>query len=224
VIPAEASGESSQAAGIQVVNLVVAPALAGATGGGAFLKLQQILFERKGEDVMKTKIFIAFVLAGCFMGSWLLPSISRAEPPVVQWENIIGIIQAGNLVGSGAGQVTGGAQPWSTKEGFAKVNLNTGKVRFLVEGLVFAGGNSIGTPGPVVQVRGTLVCDTDGSAGDGDSVLVNTPLVDLDEQGGAKFVGVLGPLPEVCQAEPDLAFLIRTGGGNWIANGAVRKP
>jgi len=42
--------------------------------------------------------------------------------------------------------------------------LQTGQVNFDVRGLVLAAGNSIGTPGTVAQVKGTLVCDTDGSA------------------------------------------------------------
>jgi hypothetical protein len=39
----------------------------------------------------------------------------------------------------------------------------------------------------VVQVKGTLVCDTNGSAGGGNSVIVDTPLVDLDEDGGRQL-------------------------------------
>jgi hypothetical protein len=118
-------------------------------------------------------------------------------------------------------------QPWSTKQGFARVNLNTGMVEFLVQGLVLAGGNSIGTRDTVTQVKGTLVCDTDGSAGSGggaNSVLVNTDLVPLDDQGNAHFVGDVGALPPVCLIESDIAFLVRTAGGAWIANGSVRRP
>ncbi len=170
-----------------------------------------------------TKIAV-FVLAGSFIVLGLVPTSSRAESPVVMWENIVGITQAANLVGSGTGQVAGGAQPWSTKQGFAEVNLQTGMVKFLVQGLVFAGGNSVGTRGAVAQVKGTLVCDTNGSAGSGNSILVDTDLVPLDDQGEAHFVGDVGSLPRACLEEPDIAFLIRTAGGNWIANGSVRRP
>ena len=65
-----------------------------------------------------------------------------------------------------------------------------------------------------------LVCDTDASAGV-NSVLVDTPLMDLDDQGNARFNGSVGPLPQVCATEPDVAFLIRVGAGKWIASGAV---
>jgi hypothetical protein len=167
---------------------------------------------------------VVIVLAGSFVVLGLVPANSKAESPVVMWENIVGIVQAANLVGSGTGQVVGGAQPWTTKQGFAEVNLRTGMVKFLVQGLVFAGGNSVGTRGAVAQVKGTLICDTNGSAGLGNSVLVDTELVPLDDQGEAQFVGDVGPLPPACLDEPDVAFLVRTAGGNWIANGAVRRP
>jgi hypothetical protein len=54
-------------------------------------------------------------------------------------------------------------------------------------------------------------------------VLVDTDLVDLDAQGVASFNGNVGSLSLAC-SEPDIAFLIRTVGGSWIAYGAVRRP
>ena len=156
---------------------------------------------------------------------WLIAlSAGTAQAQEVSWEQIIGIIQAGNLVGSGTGQVTGGGQPWSTTGGEAEVDLATGDVQFEVQGLVLAGGNAIGTRATVSQVRGTLVCDTDGSGGGGNSTLVNTPLVPLSPQGDAEFSGNVGPLPAACVNQPDIAFLIRIPAGRWIANGAVRTP
>lgn len=142
----------------------------------------------------------------------------------LQWQTIIGIIQANNVVGSGTGLVTGGGQPWSTTGGRASVDLDTGQVNFEVRGLVFAGGNTIGTPAPVTQVKGTLVCDTNGSAGGGNSVLVDTSAVALDGEGDARFAGNVGALPAVCITESDIAFLIRIPGANrWIGNGAVMR-
>jgi hypothetical protein len=104
-----------------------------------------------------------------------------------------------------------------------KVDLSNGHIDFGVQGLVLAAGNSIGTPGTVSQVKGTLVCDTDGSASGGaNSIVVDTPPVPLDEQGDARFVGTV-TLPAVCSTEPDIAFLIRTTSNNakWLANGTV---
>jgi hypothetical protein len=154
----------------------------------------------------------------------IVPTTARAADPHIRWADIIGIIQAGNLVGSGAGQVTGGGQPWSTTKGSATVNLNNGDIRFRVEGLVLAGGNGIGTRAAITEVKGTLVCDTDGSAGAGSSTLVDTPLVPLSAQGDAEFHGSVGPLPGACLIEADIAFVVRIGAGRWIANGAVRRP
>lgn len=139
----------------------------------------------------------------------------------LRWRSVIGIIQANNVVGSGTGAVPGAPGPWSALGGNVKVNLDRGQVSFSTNGLVFAGGNAIGTPGAVLQVKGTLVCDTDGSASGGNSVLVDTPLVDLDDQGDARFDGNVGALPPVCASQPDTAFLIRTAGGRWIGNATV---
>jgi hypothetical protein len=167
----------------------------------------------------------ALIVAVTLALAAIIPAAARAADPNVRWADIVGIIQAGNAVGSGTGQVLGGAQPWSTTKGSATVNLNTGDIRFRVEGLVLAGGNAIGTRGTITEVRGTLVCDTDGSAGSGNSTLVDTTLVPLSAQGDAEFNGSVGPLPGACLAESDIAFLVRIGGsGRWIANGAVRRP
>jgi len=86
---------------------------------------------------------------------------------------------------------------------------------------VFAGGNAIGTPGAVTQVKGTLVCDTTGSL-TADSTLVDTPLVTLSAQGDARFAGQV-TLPAACLNSPNIAFLIRVAGGAWIAGGEVRQ-
>jgi|SRR6185369_15233318 hypothetical protein len=158
--------------------------------------------------------------------AWLASSSNGLAIPdqVIRWERIVGVIQPGNVVGSGTGAVTGGGQPWVTTDGRASVDLATGDVRFDIEGLVLVGGNSIGTRGTITQVRGTLVCDTNGSAGGGNSVLVNTKLVDLSAQGDASLKDNIGPLPGVCLTEPDIAFLIRNAGGSWLAAGVVRIP
>jgi hypothetical protein len=153
----------------------------------------------------------------------LAPLAALADDPNVRWADIIGIVQPGNVVGSGTGQVTGGGQPWSATRGSATVNLHTGDVHFRVEGLVLAGSSSIGTPDGIAQVKGTLVCDTNGSAGGGNSTLVDTPLVTLSPQGDAEFTGNVAPLPAAC-LEPDIAFLVRIGAGRWLAAGVVRTP
>jgi hypothetical protein len=71
---------------------------------------------------------------------------SPAAAAEVRWKTVIGIIQAGNMVGS----IQGGGQPWSTLSGQARADLLSGRVEFEVRGLVLAGGNAIG---PVNEAR-----------------------------------------------------------------------
>jgi hypothetical protein len=118
--------------------------------------------------------------------------------------------------------MVGAPGPWSAQGGHVNVDLAYGTIEFDVRGLVFAAGNSIGNTGPVEQVMGTLVCDTNGSATGGNSAFVDTPLVDLDDQGNARFAGAVA-IPPVCASEPDIAFLIRLGNGKWIGNGTVLR-
>ncbi len=163
------------------------------------------------------RLNISILVVGV-LSIWLICAVSSAQAQMVRWKDIIGIIQAGNLVGSGTGQVTGGFEPWSTSGGSAKVNLRTGKLEFIVKGLVFAGGKFIGAPAPITEVKGTLVCNVTGA---GDSILVDTLLVPLDEEGNANFSGRVTPDPACLNG--DIAFLIRVPSGVWIANGAVRS-
>jgi hypothetical protein len=130
----------------------------------------------------------------------------------IRWKSIIGIIQAGNVVAG----IGGGGQPWSTLGGEASLNVDTGKLRFSVRGLVLAGGNTIGTPGAVIQVKGTIVCNASGAA----PTLHDSAVVPLNAEGDARFSGSIGILPANCFSS-DAVFLIRIPAGRWIANGAV---
>jgi len=176
----------------------------------------------------------ALIVTGLALGAAVVGQNASADPLDIlrdsgnnlRWQSVIGIAQAGNVVGTGTGAVTGAPGPWSALGGHVNVGLKNGKIDFEVSGLVLAGGNAIGTPGAVVQVKGTLVCDTDGSASGLNSVLVETPPVDLSEEGDAQFHGSVGALPAVCATEPDIAFLIRAGASataKWIANGTVLR-
>jgi len=144
----------------------------------------------------------------------------------VRWETIIGVIQAGNVVGGNATVsppipgITGGGEPWSTLGGQAYVDLLNSVVAFEVKGLVLAGGNSIGTPATIAQVEGTLVCNP----GSTQQAIINTGPVALDAQGNASFDGSFSSSTAACSAS-DVAFLITIpSNGHWIANGAVRVP
>ena len=139
-------------------------------------------------------------------------SASAWADDVVRWKTVIGIIQAGNVVGN----IGGGGQPWSTTGGEAKVNLRNGRIEFNVRGLVLAGGNAIGTPDGINQVKGTLICN----AGTTNST-VDTPLVPLSIAGDAQFSGDV-TIPADC-SPTNIAFLVRIAANRWIANGSVRQ-
>src|SRR5215469_18845260 len=134
----------------------------------------------------------------------LMPATSFARDDATpSWKTIIGIEQAGNVVDG----ISGGGQPWSTLGGEASVDLRTGEVEFEVHGLVLAGGNSIGTPGAVVSVAGTVVC--------GVGVSVATPPVPLSAQGEAEFDGIVA-VPLSCKGN-NIALLLTAPNGQWIA-------
>jgi hypothetical protein len=158
----------------------------------------------------------------------LLPASSAraASDPEVRWEAFVGNIRTGaaGAVGSGTGAVNAAGAPWVATGGNARVDLASGELRFRISGLVLVDTAAAGTPGNNPQVMGTLVCDTDGSAGGGNSVLVATPRVPLSAQGNAEFNGDLFPFPAACVNEPDRAFLIRSTTGVYFAVGIVRVP
>jgi hypothetical protein len=156
----------------------------------------------------------AKVFAGMAASAWLMLAIATpAAAESVRWRTVIGILQAGNLVGN----IAGGGQPWTTLGGHASADLSTGRVEFDVRGLVLAGGNTIGTPGAINQVKGTLVCDPGGL-----NLAFDTVLVPLSARGDAEFAGIVGPIPTTC-TPANVVFLIRIAAGRWIANGAVRS-
>ena len=156
---------------------------------------------------------LAGVAAGALLATALAGPAAADGSSSVRWKTIIGIIQAGNVVGN----IGGGGQPWSTLGGQARVDLGSGNVEFEVRGLVLAGGNSIGTPDAIAQVKGTLLCDPGGA-----NLAVDTPLVTLSAQGDAEFEGNVGPIPATC-TPTNTAFLVRIAAGRWIANGSVRS-
>src|SRR5690348_13647567 len=78
-----------------------------------------------------------------------IATVSPAAADGVRWRTVVGIVQAGNIVGG----ITGGGQPWTTLGGHASVDLSAGRVEFEVRGLVLSGSAAIGSPGAVVQVK-----------------------------------------------------------------------
>ena len=175
------------------------------------------------------------------LGSILVMSatitVNSSAGQKLRWATVMGVKQTGDQVGVGTGAVFGGA-PWETLGGSVDIDLSNGKVKFNVQGLILSVGSvpsfgltgvPIGTPGPVTQVKGTLVCDVDGTANGGDSVDIDTIDTALDAQGNAKFNGqFVSELPSLCTTDADDAFVIRIVqpsmfAGVWIAFGAVRS-
>jgi len=161
------------------------------------------------------KMLALFAVLCCAVGAFALDNDA-----VVQWKTIVGNITVS--YNDAVGGINPGTTPWSTLGGRASVNLVTGHVSFDVDGLVLNGGNATGTPGPVDQVEGSLICD----AGQKDQTIFTTTPVPLNAQGNADFSGTFNTIPGTCT---NPLFLIRIGpdlpGANqaWIATGAVRS-
>jgi hypothetical protein len=175
------------------------------------------------------RVFVAVAGGALLMSAMAGPAAAQS----VQWKNIVGIVQPANIVGSfttpascnvppatpvGVGCINGAGQPWTTLGGQADVNLANGQLDFNVNGLVLAGGNSIGTPGAVATVKGTLICINTTPA---TNVIIDTVFVPLSSTGDARFSGSVGPIPTSCTSS-NIAFLIRIAADRWIANGSVR--
>ena len=166
---------------------------------------------------------------------------ARAEHGKLVWKHIVGIADAGSLVGRpesgedcnvGVDCVAGAPAVWSATDGRAEVDLDHGSVEFTVKGLVVAADPSfanLGTPSIVTMVKGTLVCN---DTNPGVPELVDTDAVPLTAEGNARFHGHV-TLPASCTAEPqDIVFLIRIADVSdpdrtflvdlWNAFGAVR--
>lgn len=135
---------------------------------------------------------------------------------VVRWRGIEGVITAPG-VDNPVSQIHSGAGPWTTRDGNARIDLDTGEGSFEVEGLVLNGGTASGTPGQVAAVVGTLVCNPGSPAGSVETV-IDTPTVSLSATGDAELTFKIN-VPSACNKP---VFLIRTPSGRWIATGT--KP
>jgi len=141
------------------------------------------------------------------------------EDSTVSWKSIVGVITAPG-VDNPVGTIHGGAGPWSVHSGRAHVNLSSGFASFDVDGLVLNGSASSGTPGAITAVKGTLVCNSGGTA----PTILDTPSVSLNVHGDAHFAGQIAGVPATCN---NPAFLIRIStpagaAGRWIATGTDR--
>jgi len=141
------------------------------------------------------------------------------ENSTVSWKNMVGVITAPG-VDNPVGTIHGGAGPWSVHSGHARVNLLNGYTSFDVDGLVLNGSNASGTPGAITAVKGTLVCNSGGTA----PMILDTAAVSLNVHGDAHFDGQISGLPATCDNPVFLIRIVTPAGaaGRWIATGASR--
>ena len=141
------------------------------------------------------------------------------DDAVVRWKSVAGVITA-HGVGNPVGNIPSGNFPWSIRGGDASVDLSTGATSFEVEGLVINGSVFSGTPGPVMAVNGTLVCN----AGEQTQAVLDTIPVSLSVHGDAHFSGNIQNIPASC-GNPLFVVRVATAGpefGRWIATGIGR--
>jgi hypothetical protein len=182
---------------------------------------------------MKLKRYVSVVVSLFALSAWV--GINSAAARELRWNTVIGVQQTQDQVGVGTGAVLGGA-PWETLGGAVLVDLTNGTVKFNVQGLILAVGSvsslgvtgaPIGTTAGVTQVKGTLVCNLDGSGNNGNSIDIDTPATNLSARGNAQFSGsFVSSLPALCATQDNDAFLIRivepsTFANAWIAFAAV---
>ena len=157
----------------------------------------------------------------------LIATAARADDDsVVRWKNIVGVITEKN-VSNMVANIDSGTFAWSARRGHAQVDLMTGHAAFEVAGLAISGAQFSGTPGPIPDVMGTLVCNAKDGAQNtpGTSKIANTASVPLNAQGDAEFSGAIYNIPAPCN---NPLFLVRiatqaTGAvGRWIAAGTER--
>ena len=157
----------------------------------------------------------------------LAATAARADDDaVVRWRNIVGVITEKN-VSNMVANIDSGTFAWSVRSGHARVDLMNGHAAFEVEGLSINGAQFSGTPGPITDVMGTLVCNAVDATQNtpGTSQIANTKSVPLNAQGDAEFSGTIQNIPAPCN-NPLLLVRIATQAtgavGRWIATGTER--
>lgn len=157
----------------------------------------------------------------------LIATAARADDDsVVRWKNIVGVITEKN-VSNMVANIDSGTFAWSVGSGHARVDLMTGHAAFEVAGLAINGAQFSGTPGPIPDVMGTLVCNAKDATQNtpATSQIANTASVPLNAQGDGEFFGTIHNIPHPCN-NPLFPVRIATQAtgavGRWIAAGTER--
>ncbi len=164
---------------------------------------------------MKTvSALIALALGAGLAGS------AMAADTIVQFSRGIGVDPvAGIDPGTGmpvintVRNVPPGGRPWVIRKLRASFYAD-GSVMVRGAGLLFSGGDNIGTTGPITQVKATLFCGQPGQA-----VGYDSALGDLDARGDFTIKGQMLQAPANPCVKPVL--LIRNVAGAWFAAGIV---
>lgn len=137
-----------------------------------------------------------------------------ADNALVKFDGGIGVhpvggINAGAPTSNTVLGVPPGGRPWAIRSLKATVNVD-GSLSIRGSGLVFAGGDTIGTRGTVAQVGATLFCG---------GIAFDSPVADLDVAGNFSIRGALTPLPPSPCTAPVLLIRNAAGTRAWFAAG-----
>lgn len=149
----------------------------------------------------------------------MVPSV-RAET-LVKFEGGIPVVPV--VVGPAANVVRGvspGGNPWVIEKFKARVEED-GDINVEGIGLILAGGNSIGTAGPITMVAATLSCQISPGPPATFSTHSSGPHP-LTADGNFKFKDTLSPVPPSPCTNPALLIRANNNTGPWIAAGIPR--
>lgn len=162
------------------------------------------------------------------MASTLVLSVTLTIVPSVKAETLVkfegGIPVIPVVAGSAANVVRGvapGGNPWVIEKFQAKLEED-GDINVDGIGLVLAGGNSIGTAGPITMVAATLFCQT--SSGSPATFSSHSSRAHpLTTDGNFKFKDTLSPAPPSPCTNSALLIRANNDTGPWLAAGIPRR-
>lgn len=151
-----------------------------------------------------------------------LPAHAGDDPSLVSFNGAIGVDPVGGIstattppspLRNDVLGVPPGGRPWILRKFSGRIGVD-GSVSLKGRGLLFSGGDGIGTRGSVASVFATLFC--------GGAAVSHSPAADLDLQGNFTIKGTMVGLPASCVGP---VLLIRNNNGTanppWFAAGIV---
>jgi len=143
-------------------------------------------------------------------------SAALAGDPLVEFNGAIGVDPVGGITAAtglpAPNTVLGvppGGRPWILRRFRASIDPDS-SINAKGSGLLFSGGDVIGTRGGVAQVFATLFCS---------GVAHHSPPADLDLQGNFVIKGRLGSVPPSPCLSPVLLIRGTAGAQPWFAAG-----